>query len=90
MGSFGLIIYYIDYVKLLFEDKPKVRVKKISPEPTVGLVNGLYANTGGYGGILPIEGMLVPTSKKYERRLPRTTFRQEERILQKEGIECNY
>ena len=34
------IPYHVDeeYIKILFENKPKIRIKKIPDEPTVGLV----------------------------------------------------
>lgn len=52
-----------DYVKRLFENKPKVRVKKIASEPQVGLVNGLYATSSGLGGITIIQTIKYPSSK---------------------------
>jgi ATP-dependent Lon protease len=59
----------IKYIKELFEDKPKVRVKKINKEPSVGLVNGLYATTSGIGGITVIQAMKYPSDKKLELNL---------------------
>ena len=58
-----------EYVKLLFEDKPKVRVKKIAPEPTVGLVNGLYATTSGIGGLTVIQVLKYPSDKMLDLTL---------------------
>jgi ATP-dependent Lon protease len=55
-----------DYVKLLFENKPRVRVKKIADEPRVGLVNGLYATTTGIGGLTLIQVMKYPADKMLE------------------------
>lgn len=52
-----------DYIKVLFENKPKVRVKKIDSEPSVGLVNGLYATTTGIGGLTIIQVMKYPSEK---------------------------
>ena len=59
----------IKYIKELFEDKPKVRVKKINKEPSVGLVNGLYATNSGIGGITVIQAMKYPSDKKLELNL---------------------
>ena len=57
----------IDLIKKNFFNKKHIyEPTKIKEKSQVGLVNGLYANTCGFGGILPIEGILVPTSKKYE------------------------
>jgi len=53
-----------DYIKTLFENKPKIRVKKISKEPVVGIVNGLYASSGGgIGGITMIQAIKFPSEK---------------------------
>ena len=55
-----------DFVKELFENKPKVRVKKIADEPSIGLVNGLYATTSGIGGLTIIQVMKYPADKMLE------------------------
>ncbi len=55
-----------DYIKVLFENKPKVRVKKIADEPSVGLVNGLYATASGIGGLTIIQVMKYPADKMLE------------------------
>ena len=55
-----------EYIKVLFENKPKVRVKKIADEPSVGLVNGLYATTSGIGGLTIIQVMKYPADKMLE------------------------
>ena len=44
-----------EYVENLFAGKPKIRVKKTTPEPSIGLVNGLYATTAGVGGLTVIQ-----------------------------------
>lgn len=58
-----------EYVKLLFENYPKVRIKKIAEEPLVGLVNGLYATTTGIGGLTIIQTMKYPSDKMLELTL---------------------
>ena len=58
-----------EYVERLFENKPKVRVKKISPEPSVGLVNGLYATVSGIGGLTVIQVMKFPSKNMLELNL---------------------
>ena len=53
-----------EYYKKLFENNPKVRVKKIAPEPSIGMVNGLYAtSTGSAGGITLIQVIKFPSDK---------------------------
>jgi hypothetical protein len=65
------IPYTIDkeYIKLLFENKPKVRIKKIIDEPEIGLVNGLYATVSGIGGLTVIQAMKYPADKMFELSL---------------------
>ena len=58
-----------EYIQRLFENKPKVKVKKIHTEPAVGLVNGLWANDLGIGGLIPIECCWIPAAKKLELEL---------------------
>jgi len=53
----------MEYVGRLFENKPKIRVKKIVIEPMVGLVNGLYATTSGIGGLTVIQLSRFPSNK---------------------------
>ena len=55
-----------EYIKVLFENKPRVRVKRISDKPSVGLVNGLYATTTGIGGLTVIQVMKYPADKMLE------------------------
>jgi len=44
-----------EFIKKIFENKPKIKVKKIADKPHVGLVNGLYASASGVGGLTIIE-----------------------------------
>ena len=48
----------IQITKKLIEEilsKPKLEVEKIHEEPTIGVINGLYATSIGTGGIVPIQ-----------------------------------
>jgi len=58
-----------DYVNKLFENKPKIRVKKINNEPMVGLVNGLYATASGVGGLTIIQLSRFPSEKMLDIQL---------------------
>jgi ATP-dependent Lon protease len=58
-----------EYVVRLFENRPKVRVKKIHKNPSVGMVNGLYATSSGIGGITPIQATKFPSEKMLELML---------------------
>ena len=63
-------IVSLDYIKKLFESHSKVRVKKITQEPSIGIVNGLYASSGGgLGGITLIQAIKFPSDKMLELNL---------------------
>ena len=47
----------------------KIEEKKIHENPEVGIINGLWANSLGRGGIIPIQTMLFPSSTFLELRL---------------------
>jgi endopeptidase La len=53
-----------EIVEEIFEGKPKYSVKMITPDPRVGLVNGLYATQSGMGGITIIEAFKTPSEAK--------------------------
>ena len=59
--------------KMLTEDLFKKRrvhtVELIHDNPKVGLVNGLWANDMGVGGLIPIEAFSIPTNNKLELEL---------------------
>ena len=57
------------YIERLFENKPKVRVKRITDAPAVGLVNGLYATVSGIGGLTVIQVMKYPSKNMLELNL---------------------
>ena len=40
----------------------KIRTNKIHEHPEIGIINGLWANTLGCGGIIPIQTLLYPSS----------------------------
>jgi ATP-dependent Lon protease len=46
-----------------------VRPTKIHPEPIVGVINGMWANSAGKGGILPIEASYYPCNTFLELKL---------------------
>ena len=50
-------------VRVLLKHKRENESDKINLVPKVGIVNGLYANTMGTGGVLPIECVWIPTSQ---------------------------
>jgi len=54
------------FIKRVFENKPKMRIKRIADKPYVGLVNGLYASTTGIGGLTIIEAYKQPAERMLE------------------------
>jgi len=58
-----------EYIEKLFENKPKIRVKRITDAPAVGLVNGLYATVSGIGGLTVIQVMKYPSKNMLELNL---------------------
>ena len=53
----------------IFKRRHVYKLDKINDKPKIGLVNGLWANDMGVGGILPIEAYSIPTGNKFELEL---------------------
>jgi len=51
------------------KDRDEVVLYKIHTEPAVGLINGLWANSLGKGGVLPIESSWFHTGTKFDLKL---------------------
>ena len=58
-----------DFCIELFENKPKIRLKQIISKPTIGIINGLYANSAGLGGITLIQAIKFPSEKAMDLQL---------------------
>jgi ATP-dependent Lon protease len=52
-----------------FKTRQKITHIEIPKENSIGIVNGLWANSFGKGGIIPIESKLYPTSTIFELKL---------------------
>jgi endopeptidase La len=50
------------HLKFLLQHKMEIEHDKIHPDDRSGVVNGLWANTAGIGGVLSIETMLIPST----------------------------
>ena len=46
-----------------FKDKHEIKVKKIHSESKIGIINGLWANSYGKGGVIPIQVNWRPSNK---------------------------
>jgi len=53
----------------IFEKRKIHKAEKIYDKPRVGLVNGLWANDMGVGGLVPIEAFSIPTKNKLQLEL---------------------
>jgi len=51
------------------KDRPEIKTKKIHTEPSVGLITGLWANSQGRGGVLPIEARFHPSASFLDMKL---------------------
>ena len=64
-----LIISKDDIKYNYLKDRDEVRPYIIHKKPDVGLINGLYANSLGKGGVLPIEARFFPSSSLLDLHL---------------------
>lgn len=59
----------IDDLKGLLKGRHPIRIKEIHTTPTVGLITGLWANSVGRGGTLPIEVRYFPSNTFLDLKL---------------------
>lgn len=52
--------------KVLLKDFDEVKMDKIHNDDKVGLINGMWAGSLGFGGILPIETIFIPSKTPYQ------------------------
>jgi endopeptidase La len=53
----------------IFKNKKKIEHIQINSQPRIGIVNGLWANDLGVGGLVPIECCWIPTQNKLQLEL---------------------
>ena len=64
------IVLTIETIKTKYlKDRTEIRPMKIHSAPLVGVINGLWANSVGKGGVLPIEASYYPSSTFLELKL---------------------
>jgi ATP-dependent Lon protease len=57
-------------IKLKYlRERHEVRIQKIPPVSNVGVINGLWANAVGQGGIIPIEAHFFPCDRFFDLKL---------------------
>ena len=52
-----------------FKDKQEIKHKQIHQEASVGIINGLWANALGFGGVIPIQAKYYPSDKFMDLKL---------------------
>jgi ATP-dependent Lon protease len=69
-GTVIPIMITIDDIKMKYlKDHTEIRPMKIHNEPLVGVINGMWANSVGKGGILPIEAAYYPSTTFLDLKL---------------------
>jgi ATP-dependent Lon protease len=61
--DFPLVISIDDIKNKYFKDKKEMKIHKIHNESKVGLINALWANSYGAGGVLPLQASFIPSNK---------------------------
>jgi ATP-dependent Lon protease len=61
--DFPLVISINDIKNKYFKDKREMKVHKIHTESKVGIINALWANSYGAGGVLPLQASFIPSNK---------------------------
>ena len=67
--DFPLVISIDDIKNKYFKDKREIKLHKIHTESNVGLINALWANSYGAGGVLPLQASFIPSNKFLELTL---------------------
>lgn len=67
--EFPIIIRKEDLKTKYFKNKQEVKNKKIHTQNAVGIINGLWANAMGKGGVIPIQSKLYPCEKFLDLKL---------------------
>jgi ATP-dependent Lon protease len=67
-----IIITIEDIKTKFFKDKQETKIQKIHSENKVGIINGLWANSLGMGGIIPIQAKWRPSEKPLDLKLTGT------------------
>ena len=68
-GQLPIELTYEDIQNIYLKDKRPVRIKMRHEKPMIGVINGLWANGIGQGGIIPIEVDYYPCDSRLDLRL---------------------
>ncbi len=64
-----LVITKNDIEKKYLKNRTKINYTLIHTEPKVGVINGLWANSLGMGGVIPIQAFYFPSTNLFELKL---------------------
>jgi ATP-dependent Lon protease len=64
-----IVITIDDIRNKYFKDKHETKIHKIHTESKIGVINALWANSYGSGGVLPLQSSFIPSSKFLELTL---------------------
>ena len=67
--SIPIIVTIDDIVNKYLKERREITVNMIHSDPKIGVVSGLWANSKGCGGILPIECSWMPSNNFLEMKL---------------------
>jgi endopeptidase La len=68
-SNYPIVITIDDLRYKYLKDRHEHKVKKINKEDNVGVINGLWANGVGQGGLLPIEARFLPSTTFLDLKL---------------------
>jgi len=68
-AAIPIVITMEDIKKKYLKDHTEIKPMKIHTEPLVGVINGMWANSVGKGGILPIEAAYYPATTFLDLKL---------------------
>jgi len=67
--DYPIIITIDDLRNKYLKDRHEHKVKKINEKNSIGVINGLWANSVGQGGLLPIEARFLPSTTFLDLKL---------------------
>ncbi|MEI6595865.1 MAG: S16 family serine protease, partial [Bacteroidota bacterium] len=68
-GEIPICITKFDIENKYFKNKPLVKLKKVHSEDRVGYINGMWANSMGQGGVIPIQVKYYPADEFLQLKL---------------------
>jgi endopeptidase La len=68
-GEFPINVTIADIKTKYLKDKREIKIQKIHDANSIGVINGLWANSLGKGGIIPIQAKFFPSDKFLDLKL---------------------